>query len=94
MWLSGNQTPGRNTINSFRSTHLKDCINEIFTQVVSDDEPPTPIDSETLKKRIAEINRENLSKEEKNEVKLLEEKHLPKLQEYEEKLDTLGNRNS
>jgi hypothetical protein len=30
----------------------------------SDDEPPTPINSEELKKRIAEINRENRSKEE------------------------------
>ena len=29
-----------------------------------DDEPPTPINSEELKKRIAQINQENLSKEE------------------------------
>ena len=27
-----------------------------------DDEPPTPIDADELKKRIAQINRENLSK--------------------------------
>lgn len=59
-----------------------------------DDEPPTPIDAEELKKRIAQINRENLSKEEKKAVKTLEEKHLPKLQEYENHLETLGERNS
>jgi transposase len=59
-----------------------------------DDEPPTPIDSEELKKRIAEINRENLSKEKQKAVKTLEEKHLPKLREYENHLKVLGTRNS
>jgi hypothetical protein len=59
-----------------------------------DDEPPTPIDTEELKKRIAQINRDNLSCEEKKAVKTLEEKHLPKLQEYENHLETLGERNS
>ena len=59
-----------------------------------DDEPPTPINSEELKERIAQINRENLSREDKKAVKLIEEKHLPKFQEYEKHLDTLGNRNS
>lgn len=34
MWLSGNQTPDHNTINRFRSSHLKDSIHDIFTQVV------------------------------------------------------------
>jgi transposase len=59
-----------------------------------DDEPPTPINADELKKRIAQINRENLSNEEKKAVKTLEEKHLPKLQEYENHLETLGERNS
>ena len=27
MWLSGNQTPDHNTINRFRSSHLKDSIH-------------------------------------------------------------------
>ena len=157
MWLSGMQTPDHNTINTFRSSHLKDTVNQIFTQVVQllvemgylsldtvyidgtklesranrytfvwrktveknkakleikiqtileqieagiaqdnqpDDEPPAPINSEELKKRIAEINREKLSKEEKKEVKTLENKYLPKLEEYEGHLKTLGNRNS
>ena len=151
------QTPDHNTINVFRSSHLKETINQIFTQVVlmlaemgylsldviytdgtklesrssrytfvwrksveknrakleakirsvlqqieegiaqdsqPDDEPPTPINSEELKKRIAQINRDSLSKEDKKAVKTLEENHLPKLMEYEQHLQTLGNRNS
>ena len=59
-----------------------------------DDEPPTPIDSEELKRRIAELNRDHLSKKDKKAVKALEEKHLPKLMEYEKHFQTLGNRNS
>ena len=157
MWLSGNQTPDFRTINNFRSLHLKDTINHLFTQVVlmlaemgyislqtvyidgtkmesragrytfvwrktveknkakleekirkilemidegiaqdnlPDDEPPTPIDADELKKRISQINRENLSREEQKAVKTLEEKHLPKLKEYEKHLETLGDRNS
>lgn len=143
MWLSGNQTPDHNTINRFRSSHLKDTIHDIFTQVVvmlvkmnylslesayvdgikiesranrytfvwrksveknkakleekirkvlelveegiaqdnlPDDEPPRPLDSEELKRRIAEINRENRSKAEDKAIRTLENKHLPKLQ--------------
>jgi transposase len=157
MWLSGNQTPDHNTINRFRSSHLKDTIHDIFTQVVfmlvdmgylsleviyvdgtklesranrytfvwrktveknkakleakirkvlelveegiaqdnqPNDEPPTPINSEELKQRIAQINRDNRSKEEQKAIKTLENKHLPKLEEYEKHLDTLGKRNS
>lgn len=157
MWLSGNQTPDHNTINRFRSSHLKDAIHEIFTQVVimlvdmgylsldvvyvdgtkiesranrytfvwrksvekykarleekirkilelveegiagdnlPDDEPPTPINSEELKKRVAELNRENRTKEQAKAIKTLEDKHLPKLQEYEKHLETMGDRNS
>jgi transposase len=59
-----------------------------------DDEPPTPIDSEELKRRIDQINREHLSKEDKKTIKTLEEKHLPKLMDYESHLKTLGKRNS
>jgi transposase len=157
MWLSGMQTPDHNTINTFRSKHLKDTINDIFTQVVvlladlgylsldvlyvdgtkmesranrytfvwrktveknkakleskihkileqieegiaqdnqPDEDPPPPINSDELKKRIAGINREKPSKEEMKAVKVLEEKHLPKLMEYESHLQTLGTRNS
>lgn len=157
MWLSGNQTPDHNTINRFRSSHLKDAIHDIFTQAVMmlvdmgylsldvvyvdgtkiesranrytfvwrksvekykarleekiskvlelveegiagdnrpDDEPPTPINSEELKKRIAELNRENRTKEEAKAIKTLENKHLPKLQEYEKHLRKMDKRNS
>lgn len=59
-----------------------------------DGEPPTPINSEELKKRIAEINRENRTKAEVKAIKTLEDKHLPKLQEYEKHLETMDNRNS
>ncbi|KAA6344174.1 hypothetical protein EZS27_008189 [termite gut metagenome] len=34
MWLSGSQYPSFSTINRFRSEHLKDRINSLFTQVV------------------------------------------------------------
>ena len=34
MWLSGKQFPKYNTINNFRSHHLKNTINQLFTQVV------------------------------------------------------------
>ena len=157
MWLSGMQEPDHNTINRFRSCHLKEAIHQIFTQVVlllvemgylslevlyvdgtkmesranrytfvwkktveknrvkleekirkvleqveegiaqdnqPEDEPPTPINSEELKKRIAAINGEKLSKADRKAVKTLEQKHLPKLQEYENHLKILGNRNS
>lgn len=157
MWLSGNQTPDHNTINRFRSSHLKDTIHEIFTQVVTmlvameylslesayidgtkiesranrytfvwrksveknkarleekirkvlelveegiaqdnlpEDEPPRPLNSEELKKRIAEINRENRSKGQEKAIRTLENKHLPKLEEYEKHLEVLEDRNS
>lgn len=157
MWLAGSQTPDHNTINRFRSSHLKDTIHKIFAQVVlmlvemgylsldvvyvdgtklesranrytfvwrksveknkvklelkirkvlemveqgiaqdnqPEDEPPTPIDSEELKRRIAQINQEGRSKEEKKAIKTLEDNYLPKLQEYEKQLETLGKRSS
>lgn len=157
MWLSGNQTPDHNTINRFRSSHLKDSIHEVFTQVVvmlvemgclslevayidgtkiesranrytfvwrksiekhkerleekihkvlgmieegiaqdnnPEDDPPTPFNSEEIRKRVAQINRENRSKEEQKAIKTLENKLLPKLEDYERHLDTLANRNS
>jgi transposase len=34
MWLSGGQQPDHNTVNRFRSSHLKEDIHRIFTQVV------------------------------------------------------------
>lgn len=59
------------------------------------DQTPCPIDSQVLRERIDELNQSNReqSKEEKRKMKELE-KHAAKLREYEEKLDTLGSRNS
>jgi transposase len=157
MWLSGKQFPKYNTINNFRSLHLKNTINDLFTQVVfllvdmgyitlkeqyidgtklearsnkytfvwrksveknkakleakirgilqeietgiaydnmPDDEPPTPIDSERLRHRIAQINRENKNKKQQKQIKDIENKYIPKLEEYEQKLTTCGKRNS
>ena len=134
MWLSGNQSPDHNTVNRFRSSHLKDTIHALFTQVIymlvdmghlsldvvytdgtkiesranrytfvwrksveknkskleekirkvlelveegiaqdnlPDDEPPTPINSEELKRRVAELNRQNRTKEETKAIKTL-----------------------
>ena len=59
-----------------------------------DDDPPTPIKSEDLKQRIAAINQENKTKEVLKQLKDLQNKHLPKLEEYEQKLDIMGDRNS
>lgn len=59
-----------------------------------DNEPPTPINSKELRERIASLNKENRNKEEQKQIKQLEEKHLPKLEEYEDHLNTLGERNS
>jgi translation elongation factor EF-1beta len=47
-------------------------VNECIAQDNNpDDEPPTPINSEELKERIAKINREKLSKEQKKAFKNL-----------------------
>lgn len=58
-----------------------------------DDEHPALINSGELKKRMAQINRENRCKEEKA-IKTLEDRYLLKLQEYEKHLETPGKRNS
>ena len=59
-----------------------------------DDDPPTPINSNELKQRIAAINKENRTKKELKQIKDLENKHLPKLEEYEQKLEIMEDRNS
>ncbi len=59
-----------------------------------DDEPPAPINSKELKKRIAAINKENKTKKELKQITDLQNKHLPKLEEYEQKLEVMGDRNS
>lgn len=63
----------------------------------SQDDEPRPFDSDELKKRIAQINQSEKAQEKpvKKLIKELEKKHLPKLEEYEQKLEDIGdNRNS
>jgi len=60
----------------------------------SADETPTPINSKELKEKIKDLNaEEKQSREHKKRVKELV-KHQAKLEEYEQHLHTLGNRNS
>lgn len=78
--------------------HLVCLISQIEEGIAQDnepdDEPPTLINSKVLKERIAAINRENRTKEEGKQIKTLEDKLQPKLEEYEKKLETLDERNS
>jgi len=157
MWLSGQQYPSFSTINRFRSEHIKNCINDLFVQVVellvelgyvslevqyidgtkiesvankytfiwkksveyykknlqtkvrcilsqieegivSDnlpaDEAPFEINPVQLRERISLINTQNKSKPQLKQLKELQEKYLPKLEEYEQHLSLMGNRNS
>jgi hypothetical protein len=68
--------------------------NEDITPEVPSSAVPTPLRSDELKQRVAQINTENLSDKLKKEMKTLTNKYLPKLEEYEEKLKILGDRNS
>lgn len=169
MWLSGNQHPSFNTINRFRSEHVKDVINNLFVQVVkhlvkegvlcldvqyidgtkmesvankytfvwkktieknkakledkirsildqidegiAQDNADAPVedsvtlDSESLKRIVDKINKENKklptdTKEEKEKKKAMRKaaRQLQRMQEkeeeYEKHLDTMGERNS
>jgi len=61
------------------------------------DNEPRPFDSDELKKRIEQINQSHKTQDKasKKLIKELEDKHLPKLEEYEQKLADIGeNRNS
>jgi len=81
---------------------LEAKINGILAQINEgiaqdnqpDNDPPTRINSKELRERIRQINKENRTKEEQKQIKDLENKHLPKLEEYEQKLEILGDRNS
>lgn len=81
---------------------LQEKIGKIIEQVEQgiaqdsspDDEPPTPINSKELRERIAQINQDNRTKTEQQAIKTLENKYLPKLEEYEKHLAILDNRNS
>ena len=58
------------------------------------EESPFEINSEQLRQHISKINKENKSKTELKQLKVLTEQHLPKLEEYERHLQIMGKRNS
>ena len=64
----------------------------------TDNQNETKIDSQKLEKKIQAINKntkaEFLSKQQKKAVQKLEKEQLPKLKEYEQHLEILGDRNS
>lgn len=64
----------------------------------TDNQIDTKIDSEKLQEKIREINqsakKEKLSKQQNKSLQKLEKEQLPKLREYEQHLQILGNRNS
>lgn len=87
--------------------NLEEKIKNILSQIdegIQDDtknteEAPVALNTAELRKKITEINKANtqktIDKEEKKLLKELENKHLPKLEEYEQKLEDIGpNRNS
>ena len=75
------------------------CIlSQIDEGILCDNNAPEestlPIDSRALKEKIDSINLENRSKRELRQIKKLNEEYLPKLQEYEKHLETMGERSS
>lgn len=75
------------------------CIlSQIEEGIAGDNSPledaPFEIDSGQLRERISRLNKENRSKAELKQLKELEGKHLPKLEEYEGHLRIMGKRNS
>lgn len=79
-------------------TKIRNIIKQVEKGIQEDnraaDETPTPINSKELKEKIKELNADqNRDREEAKQIKELT-KHQAKLQEYEQHLDTLGQRNS
>ncbi len=82
-------------------TKIKGILSQIEEGIQEDNKPNDAVlevvDSKTLQEKIDEINKQNASagKTTKKLITELENKHLPKLKEYEEKLEDIGpNRNS
>lgn len=79
-------------------TKIRNIIKQIEKGIQEDnraaDQTPTPINSKELKEKIKELNADQKrGREENKQIKELT-KHQAKLQEYEQQLDTLGQRNS
>ena len=84
---------------------IQKVLAEIHAHIKTDNEdintPDTgvAINSEELSRRISELNeavnqKGNISKEAIKQIKKIDKELLPKLKEYEQKLETLGERNS
>lgn len=79
-----------------------DVLTEIESQIKQDqselakEQCTKSIDSLKLKEKVAQLNkhRAELSKPVAKQLKQLQEEHLPRLEKYEQQVDTLGARNS
>ena len=81
---------------------IQQALSDIEQHIQSDnqeankEELPAKIDSKRLKSELSRINKRlsNPSKQQEKALKALQEKHLPKLESYEQHLDKMGGRNS
>jgi transposase len=81
---------------------IRSVLENIESAITADNQDEnTPsedmdLDSERLRNKIDELNHKlsMLNKKQQKEVKQLESEHLPRLQKYEQQLETLGGRNS
>lgn len=96
----------RKSIERYKS-NLEEKITGILSQIdegiqndnKNTEEAPMPLNASELKQKIKEINKTNsdkpIDKDKKKLLRELEKTHLPKLEEYEQKLDDIGDdRNS
>lgn len=91
----------RKSVEKYKA-RLEIKINGILTQIergIQEDkqyqeDTPTPINSEELKQKIDELNKNNKPKDKSKQklVKELKEKYLPKLVSYEQKLNDIGQK--
>ena len=65
-------------------------------QEVNQEQVPQKIDAHVLKEKLGEINKKlkESSKSTQKQIQQLQNEHLPRLEKYEQQLQTLGNRNS
>lgn len=65
-------------------------------QEANQQEVPQKIDSNLLKQKLGEINQKlkESSKSTQKQLQKLQEEHIPRLEKYEQQLETLGDRNS
>jgi hypothetical protein len=81
---------------------IKSVLADIDNQIKADDqsankeELPGEIDSQMLKEKLGQINKrlKEPNKATEKQIRKLQEEHLPRLEKYEEQLETLGDRNS